>query len=102
MGKSRKSYKPSYKAQVVMDLLKEEKTLAQISSEYKLSTSVISRWKNIMVNNIEKVFEDSSQKALQEKKDYEKQIDELYQEIGKLTTQLSWLKKKCGVSIIPN
>jgi transposase len=102
MTKNRKSYKASYKAQVVLDLLKEEKTLSQISSEYKLSTSVISKWKNIMIKNIEKVFEDSAAKSLQEKKDYEKQLDELYQQIGKLTTQLNWLKKKCGVSIIPD
>ncbi|MEN8904686.1 MAG: hypothetical protein ABF289_01865 [Clostridiales bacterium] len=102
MTKNRKSYEASYKAQVVLDLLKEEKTLSQISSEYKLSTSVISKWKNIMIRNIEKVFEDGSSKALQDKKDYEKQIDELYQQIGKLTIQLNWLKKKCGVSIIPD
>lgn len=102
MTKNRKSYKSSYKAQVVMDLLKEEKTLSQISSEYKLSTSVISKWKNIMIKNIEKVFENNSSKSIQEKKEYEKQIEELYQEIGKLTTQLNWLKKKCGVSIITN
>lgn len=102
MVKNRKSYKASFKAQVVMDLLKEEKTLSQISSEYKLSKSVISKWKNIMITNIEKVFEDNSIKKQTEKKEYEHQIDELYQEIGKLTTQLNWLKKKCGVSIIPN
>jgi transposase len=102
MTKNRNTYKASYKAQVVMDLLKEEKTLSQIASEYKLSTSVVSKWKNIMLKNIEKVFEDNASKASQEKKEYENQIDELYQEIGKLTTQLSWLKKKCGVSIIPS
>jgi transposase-like protein len=101
MVKNRKSYKPSYKAQVVLDLLKEEKTLAQISSEYKLSPSVVSKWKNIMIKNVEKVFEDTKSKTSHEKKEYEKQIDELYQEIGRLTTQLNWLKKKCGISIIP-
>ena len=101
MSKNRRSYKASFKAQVVMDLIKEEKTLSQISSEYKLSKSVISKWKNIMINNFEKVFDDNSQKNTKEKREYEEQIDELYQEIGKLTTQLNWIKKKCGVTIIP-
>jgi transposase len=31
------------------------------------------------------------------KTDYEQTIDELYGEVGKLTTQLSWLKKKSGL-----
>ena len=31
------------------------------------------------------------------KNDYEKTINELYSEIGKLTSQLSWLKKKSGL-----
>jgi transposase len=32
------------------------------------------------------------------KSSYEKQIEDLYAEIGRLTTQLSWLKKKSGIN----
>jgi transposase len=28
---------------------------------------------------------------------YEQQLTELYAEIGKLTTQVTWLKKKCQI-----
>ena len=28
---------------------------------------------------------------------YEEQLTELYAEIGKLTTQVNWLKKKCPI-----
>jgi len=28
---------------------------------------------------------------------YEQQVTDLYAEIGKLTTQVSWLKKKCQI-----
>jgi transposase len=31
------------------------------------------------------------------KADYERTIDDLSGEVGKLTTQLSWLKKKSGL-----
>jgi len=31
------------------------------------------------------------------KQDYEQQINELYVEVGKLSTQLSWIKKKSGL-----
>lgn len=33
------------------------------------------------------------------KKEYEQQIDELYAEVGKLTTQLSWLKKNLASNL---
>jgi len=35
------------------------------------------------------------------KKEYTKQSEELYAEIGRLTTQLAWLKKKCGLATEP-
>ena len=31
------------------------------------------------------------------KAEYENQIENLYAEVGRLTTQLSWLKKKSGI-----
>jgi putative transposase len=31
------------------------------------------------------------------KADYERQLEDLYAEIGRLTTQLTWLKKKSGL-----
>jgi putative transposase len=33
------------------------------------------------------------------KKKYEQKIEELYKEVGKLTTHLSWIKKKSGISM---
>jgi transposase len=98
----RKVYEPKFKAQVVIECLKEEKTISQIASDYQVLSGMISKWKSQFLTNVDKVFENNSQKEVQVKKEYEKQIEDLYKEIGKLTTQLSWLKKKCGVSILPS
>jgi len=35
--------------------------------------------------------------AVELKAAYEQQLTELYAEIGKLTTQVTWLKKKCQI-----
>jgi transposase len=35
--------------------------------------------------------------AIELKATYEQQLTDLYAEIGKLTTQVTWLKKKCQI-----
>jgi putative transposase len=40
--------------------------------------------------------------AEQMRQDHEQQVNELYAEIGRLTTQLTWLKKKSGYQLEPH
>jgi putative transposase len=46
-----------------------------------------------------RLFESNSGK-IQEKQD--SKINELYAEIGRLTTQVNWLKKKSGLNLEPD
>ena len=43
------------------------------------------------------LFEDDHKTEKAQAVAYERQVQELYAEIGKLTTQLAWLKKKSGL-----
>ncbi|WP_188883497.1 transposase, partial [Alicyclobacillus cellulosilyticus] len=91
----RKHYSASFKAQVVLELLREEKTVAQLASEHGVHPTMLHRWKNTAVDNLSTLFEDVDKKsAAVAKKEYEKEIEELYSKIGRLTTQVEWLKKK--------
>ena len=96
----RKRYKPKQKAQIVLEMLKEERTVTQISSEYGIHTSQLYKWKNQALEGLPNVFEEDlkTEKALKAK--HEQQLKELYAEIGRLTTQLNWLKKKSGIEPI--
>jgi len=86
---------PIFKAKVVKEILKEEKTLSQIASEYETHTNVISRWRDQALAALPGIFSEQSAQELAEKEAaWEKEREELYAEIGKLSTQLSWLKKK--------
>jgi len=87
----KKRYTPTSKAKIVTELLKEEKTLAQLSSEYGVSTKQLTRWRNHALAELPRLFETNRDQS-QEK--YETKINELYAEIGRLTTQVNWLKKK--------
>ena len=73
--------------------MKEEKTLGQIASENQLHPNQISQWKSTVLNGMPALFEKQDSTA-ELKRTHEQQLTELYAEIGKLTTQVAWLKKK--------
>jgi transposase-like protein len=92
-----KRYKPKQKAQIVLEMLKEEGPVTQISSEYGIHTSQLYKWKNQALEGMPELFEEDrkTEKVLRAK--HEQKLAELYAEIGRLTTQLNWLKKKSGI-----
>ena len=98
-GEMRKRYTAAIKAKIVIELLKEEKTVNQLSSEYGVSTKQLSRWKNYALAEMPRLFEGKPDKSQEE---YDRKINELYAEIGRLTTQVNWLKKKSGLNPEPN
>jgi putative transposase len=89
----RKNHTSSFKAQVVLEMLKEEKTVSELASAYGVHPTMLHRWKKQVVADLPGLFErNKDAKATQEAS--EQKIEELYTEIGRLSTQLSWLKKK--------
>jgi phage shock protein A len=55
-------------------------------------------WKRQALEELAEVLEDGRRKGGQEKQ-LRDQIQELYTEIGELTTKLNWLKKKSGIKL---
>lgn len=89
----KKRYRPSCKAHVVLELLKEEKSLAHLSSEHSVHANVLRDWKAIAVTNLAALFERRDTTALTANQ-HQHQLEALYAEIGKLTTQINWVNKK--------
>ena len=88
----RKQYTAAFKARVVQEILKEEKTLAQIAAENEVHPTQLKKWRAIALDGLSSLFErQESTVALQAA--HQQQLTDLYAEIGKLTTQVSWLKK---------
>lgn len=92
---TRRKHTASFKARVALEALKEQKTLAQISSEYQLHPTQIRRYRDQLKDGIELVFSNHQAKELQSKNEL---IDKLYYQIGKLNTEYEWLKKKLGIA----
>jgi len=90
---TRRKHTASFKAQVALEALKEQKTLSEISSEFQLHPTQIRRYRDQLKDGMELVFSNQQAKELQTKNEL---IDRLYCQIGKLNTEYEWLKKKLG------
>jgi len=91
MGTIRKRYPASFKAKVALAALRQDKTLAQLSSEFGIHTNQIQQWKKMIVSEAPVIFSTRKQKS---EKEAEKLQSELYRQIGKQKVELDWLKKK--------
>jgi len=92
----RKRHSPAFKAKIVTEALKEEKTITQIASENDIHPNQISAWKAAALHALPTLFERES-KVQADHAAHQQQIEELYAQIGRLTTQVGWLKKKSGL-----
>lgn len=73
--------------------MKGEKTLAELSSEYKINHNVIMKWKKQMKENMANIFIRKNERE----PTAEEEIENLYKEIGKIQVENAWLKKKLGL-----
>lgn len=95
----RNHFTADQKAQIVLEALKEEKTVAQLASEHGVHPNQIHKWKRHALAHFAQLFESEEKDAKALTAAHEKQVHDLYTEIGKLSTQLAWLKKKSGLHV---
>ena len=96
MTTMRKRHTPVFKAQIVREMFKEDQTQAQIASKHGVHPNQMREWREIAIKGLPHLFEPGQDLAAQATS-YEAKINELYAEIGRLTTQVAWLKKKSGL-----
>nr|WP_106496287.1 IS3 family transposase [Lentibacillus sp. Marseille-P4043] len=94
MSKKRRRYSSAEKAKVVLEILREESTLNEIAQKYEVSPQLISRWKTEFLNNMPAVFDKKSTELEKLKQEHEAEKEELINQIGQLTVDMNWLKKK--------
>jgi transposase-like protein len=90
----RKQYDSQFKATVALEAAKNQKTIAQIASDYGVHPNQVGQWKKQLLQLLPEVF---SNRQTSSEKAKEQLIDELYRQIGQLKVELDWLKKKSGL-----
>ena len=53
----KKQHTSEFKARVVLEALKEEKTYAQIASDFGVHPTQINQWKTVYVESLPSIFE---------------------------------------------
>jgi transposase-like protein len=91
MRREKRELTGTFKAKVALEALQEKKTIAQLAIEYDVHANQISAWKKQLLENSNHIFE----RTVEVKDDSkEKEIEKLYNKVGKLTVENDWLKKK--------
>lgn len=82
-----KNYSPKFKFQVVMETIRGEKTVAQLSKSYHIHPASIHRWKYEFQEKGPEIF--SQDTTI---KEYEKRIQDLERLIGHKEVEIALLK----------
>ena len=107
MVQIRKRYSPTFKAQVVQEVLAGEKSLGQIAAQYGIHPNMISKWRRAALQAMPAAFDEEGQAQTQAQiaalnAQHEKEKEELHAEIGRLTMQVHWLHKKIAAGSTPD
>jgi len=86
MSRTRRIFTASFKTKVVLEVLKNDKTLNEIASHHNITPKHIQNWKKIFLENAEIAMEPA--KAVQE---YKTKIDELEVKVGKYAKKVGEL-----------
>lgn len=93
-----KTYTSEFKAKAVLEVLREARSINEIAIEKGVHPNLLGRWKNEAVQGLPTIF-DMGRKKTKETKAQNEAIQDLYAQIGELTTKLNWLKKKSGIDV---
>ena len=84
------------KVKIILEVLREDQTINEIAARYEVHPKSIQDWKKEFLENA--VYALNPNRSLKEQEEKlkvrEKEIDELHRQLGTITAQLNWAKKK--------
>ena len=89
--KKRNERSPEFKKKVVLLAIKEELAINEIAKKFSVHPVMVSKWKKEFLDNAQIVFEKKSSSS-----DFQQKEAILHEQIGKLTVENDFLKKKLG------
>ena len=93
MGRPSK-FEAAFKAKVAVEALQEKEPLAVLAKKYGVAPSVITSWKEELLQNSSKAFETAAADK-QEVKKLKVQNDRLMRKVGQLTMECDFFAQAC-------
>lgn len=91
MKTKRKNHTAKFKAEVALEAVRGENTIAEIAAKFEVHPNQITIWKKQMLEDLPALF---AKKRGRKAKEQNELTDHLYKEIGQLKVEVDWLKKK--------
>lgn len=89
MSGNKKIYSAEFKSKVALAAIREEGTLSELSSRFRVNANMISKWKKRALESFSDIFS-NRRETIQVSNDY--QIKELRAKIGELTVEKDFLQ----------
>lgn len=90
----RRKHTGQFKARVAIEAIAGHKTVNEISAEYGVHASQIHKWKKQALEHLPELLDGSRTSRRDAREAVESR---LYQQIGQLTMEVEYLKKKLGL-----
>ena len=90
--RTRRTFKPEFKAKIVLECISGEKSVSETCREYQLSPVMVSKWRTEFIENAAIVFEKNHRGA-----ENQSQIANLERLVGRLTLENDMLKKASSI-----